>query len=36
LLDALLERGSYSERDARTIFKTARPRRQLQARAAWP
>ena len=24
LLDALLERGSYSERDARTIFKSAR------------
>ena len=24
LLDALLERGSYSERDARTIFKSVR------------
>jgi hypothetical protein len=24
LLEALLERGSYSERDARTIFKSAR------------
>jgi hypothetical protein len=24
LLEALLERGSYSERDARTIFKPAR------------